>query len=267
MATGVLAVLLGSATKVLPYLDDSTKEYKATAELGVVTDTLDAEGVVIEERTADVDPAGLEKALDRLGAQTQQLPPAFSALKVDGRRAYRLAREGREVRLAPRPVSVLELELLDYRAPSSDPGRPSLDLRIVCGRGTYVRALVRDLGEMLGTGATLTSLQRTRSGPYRIEDALPLAVVESDPGLSLARIIPLGRAVEHLRTFRASAQEIADLLNGRRLAVPSGLESLEAETLVAALDPEGRLVAVARVSGSGDGRLLKPDRVWKEGRT
>jgi len=166
-ATGVLVVLVGAATRTCESFMNTPKQYLATVRFGATTPTDDP----TEPATAwpgEVKPFALEQLLACLPALTGRIvqrPPAFSALRVGGKRAYELARRGREVPLAPRPVNVYALELLDYSWPLAK-------LRIDCGRGTYVRAIARDLGEALNVGAYLTELRRTRVGPYEVSQGV-----------------------------------------------------------------------------------------------
>jgi tRNA pseudouridine55 synthase len=167
-ATGVLVVLIGRATKLAERLMDAPKQYDATLKFGATTATDDLDSP--EQPFPNARPASrhqIESALPAFIGTIQQRPPAFSALKIGGRRAYKLARSGRDVPLEPRPVRVYGIELLEFEW-------PRLKLRIDCGRGTYIRALARDLGEALQCGAYLTALRRTRVGSFHIESAVSL---------------------------------------------------------------------------------------------
>ncbi len=178
-ATGVLLLLVGKATKVCERLMDSPKQYEAVIRLGATTETDDRDTPAIPwtpSRGGELtvpDLNAVESALPALTGQIMQRPPAYSALKVGGRRAYDLARAGHEVAMQPRPVNVYRIELLDYNW-------PLLRLRIDCGRGTYIRAMARDLGEALDVGGHLAELRRTAVGKFRIQDAVRPEVLESD---------------------------------------------------------------------------------------
>jgi tRNA pseudouridine55 synthase len=192
MATGVLVVLVGEATKIAQVLTADDKAYDGELELGVETDTLDADGTVIRERRAEaaaVDRAALERAMASLVGAGQQTPPMYSAIKQGGRRLHELARAGAEVERAARPVDIARFDLLRF-----DP--PRATFAVDCSKGTYVRSLVADLGQALGCGAHLTRLRRTRSGPFEIAGALPLEEVALDS--VRARLVPLARAIQHL---------------------------------------------------------------------
>ena len=172
VATGVIAVCLGQATRVMEYLVDSTKEYRGVVELGVSTDTYDALGQITgTEDTSSLTSARIEQALESFRGTVQQVPPMFSAIKKQGRRLYDLARAGIEVERDPRKVQVFRLQLLDWS--------PSLvTVEVECGRGFYMRSLAHDLGQKLGCGGHLKSLIRLRSGPFEISEALSLPDME-----------------------------------------------------------------------------------------
>jgi tRNA pseudouridine55 synthase len=174
LATGVLVVLIGKATKRSSSLLTSDKEYRATIHLGVTTDTLDAEGTVMEEREVEgFSLDEIEGVLDSLRGEILQTPPMYSAVRYGGKRLYQLARKGVSVPVKPRRVAVHRLELLSYE-------HPSLDVMIECSKGTYVRALARDIGEKLGCGAHLADLTRTRVGAFRLEDCLKMSEVTEE---------------------------------------------------------------------------------------
>ena len=168
LATGVMAICTGRATKRINELQNHTKEYVATLQLGATTPSFDLEKPI--DATYPTEHITRERILEVLGkfiGQIEQIPPSFSACNVDGKRAYDLARKGREVELAAKPVRIDELELTDF-----DPSTMQMSIRVVCGKGTYIRSLARDIGQALGSGAYLTALCRTRVGEVRIEDCL-----------------------------------------------------------------------------------------------
>src|SRR5262245_41984861 len=175
MATGVLPLAIGEATKLAPFLLADDKESEGELELGVTTDTLDAEGTVLERRPAgDLDEAALRGAFAALSGDLLQVPPMHSALRHGGRRLYELAREGVEVDRTARPVTVRRFDLLAFTPPRAR-------FHVDCSKGTYVRALVRDVGSVLGCGAILTALRRTRAGRFRLADAVALEAVAAAP--------------------------------------------------------------------------------------
>jgi len=170
LATGVLILCTGKATKKIESLQYATKEYTATLQLGATTPSYDLEHEVDQTYpTAHITRELIEQTLKQFVGEIQQIPPVFSACNVDGKRAYKLARKGEQVELKPKTLRIDELELTDF-----DPVTMQMSIRVVCGKGTYIRALARDIGEALGSGAHLTALCRTRLGDVRIEDCLTL---------------------------------------------------------------------------------------------
>ena len=166
-ATGVLPVCLGSATKLCDMLTDRDKEYVAELLLGVSTDTQDTTGTVLTKRPVEVSKEEVLKACESFVGSYDQIPPMYSALKVDGKRLYQLAREGKSVERKARPVMIYRLEVLECSL-------PVVKLRVACSKGTYIRTLCADIGEKLGCGGSMQNLRRTRSGGFGLEDALTL---------------------------------------------------------------------------------------------
>jgi tRNA pseudouridine55 synthase len=232
MATGVLVVGVEKATRLLGHLALTEKEYLATIRLGQATDTGDADGTVVSATpAAGLALAGVRAAAAALTGPIQQVPPAISAIKVGGRRAYQLARAGQVPDLAARPVTVHEFSISDPR-PSG--GVLDVTAAVRCSSGTYVRALARDLGEALGVGGHLTMLRRTRVGPYRIGDAHGLDELAVD-----LRLIPLAQAAAAAFPVRALTGAEAD-----SLAHGASLPAQGASGPVAALAPDGTLIAL-----------------------
>ena len=241
MAEGVLPVLLGRATRLADFIQQGQKTYTATAHLGASKDTDDAEGTVIREQPIPLlTQALVESALERFRGEILQTPPQYSALKVAGRRAYAVARGGGEVELAPRSVTVYDLRLLEW-SPSY------LSFEVTCSRGTYIRALARDIAVELGTLGHLTALVRTRVGPFGIEDALTLEDLATR-GVDQT-LLSASCAMPDLPTYAATQDETQRLANGQTLLVAG----VCAESLWV-YDPLGRLVCLA----SADGTLLRP---------
>lgn len=230
MATGLLLLGLGRATRLLRYLSGLDKTYEGTGRLGEETDTLDAEGRGVRTAEVHVTRAALEAAMAALTGEIEQIPPAYSAVKVGGVTLHRAARRGEVVRTPPRNVRVDAFEATSFD------GR-DFDFRVACSSGTYVRSLVADTGRALGCGAHLTRLVRTRVGPFALPEAAPL----ERPGSPL----PLEAAVAHLPVLRLDEVEAGAAANGRLLG-PAGLAGP-----YAVLGPEGRLIAVYRDAGAG----------------
>ena len=161
MATGILPVFVGRATRAVEFTDDYDKEYVAGLRLGVVTNTQDTTGEVLEERPVTVNREDVERVLEQFRGPIQQVPPMYSAIKINGKKLYELARKGREVERKPRSITVHALEL------EGQTGEGDYILRVACSKGTYVRTLCHDIGAALGCGGTMSSLRRTRVGPFR----------------------------------------------------------------------------------------------------
>jgi tRNA pseudouridine55 synthase len=244
LASGVLIVCVGSATRLIEYVQAMPKRYTGTFLLGRESDTEDIEGQVTV-RAGDRQPTydELHGAAARLVGRIEQRPPAFSALKVDGRRAYDLARAGESIALAPRPVMVYRLDVVRY-------SYPEIVLDVECGSGTYVRSLGRDLAASLGTAAVMSALVRTAIGPFTLSRAwLPELLSRENQS---AWLEPSLQAVAALPRVTLSATELARVRNG--LFIQS---SARVQGEIAALDESGRLVAILATAGEG---ILRPVR-------
>ena len=209
LATGVLPMALGEATKVIAYLDEAQKCYEVEAVLGTATDTYDAEGRVTEcVAVPPISDQALQECLQSFLGKQQQLPPLYSAIKVQGKPAYAYARKGEELKLKPREVTIHHLELI---ASSSD----SLCLRVQCSRGTYVRSLIHDLGLRLGTRAHISKLRRLQSGTFNLTQAVTLEEVEA-LGVELPKkILSIERCLGHLESFPLGAEsDLIQVKNG-----------------------------------------------------
>jgi len=242
LATGVLVVCVGVATRLIDYVHRTTKHYAAVFLLGRQSPTEDVSGDVVELSSPPVPTLQqIAAAGAALTGPIQQRPPAFSAIKVQGRRAYELARRGKQVKLAPRTVMVHRLEVESY-------AYPELRLRVECGSGTYIRSLGRDLAESLGTAAVMSQLVRTAVGNFRLEDAADPAALTRENWTDHL-LSPL-RAVEMLPRIALSEAELARVRSGlsiERRDVPAGNEPAE----IAAMDSEGRLAAILVPRGPG----------------
>ncbi len=262
MATGVLVVAVGEATKLVPWLTAHDKSYEATVALGVETDTLDAEGAEVRRVPPSValceelgaDGAGgsalLRAALDGERARTLQTPPAYSAIRSGGERAYARARRGEALELEPRPVVVRRLDLLAW---SAEPA--SLKIGLSVGKGYYVRALARDLAVGLATVGHLTELRRTASGCFVIDEAHPL----DGPAESLrAALVPIAHAAARaLPTARLTSAGARDARHGRAVLAADLGGAVSPLTPYAWLDEDGDLVAVGHIDEGGRGKVLR----------
>ena len=240
MATGVLVLGVGRATKLLTFLVGCDKGYAATVRLGQSTVTDDAEGDVVASADATgMSRAALDAAVARLTGAIQQVPSSVSAIKIDGQRSYARVRSGEDVQLAARPVTVSRFAVLDVRPAGAC---VDVDVEVEVSSGTYVRALARDLGTALGVGGHLTALRRTRVGRFGIGDAVPLATLEPDGPVPL---LPMGEAARaQFAVHELTAEEAAAVGYGRRIPA-----AREGEPVVAALAPDGSLVAMLDESG------------------
>jgi tRNA pseudouridine55 synthase len=252
LASGVLVVCVGAATRLVEEIQQLPKSYRTVVLLGARSDTLDADGRIEHEedpRTPAL--AEVEAAVAPLVGEVEQVPPGYSALKVRGRRAYDLARAGHAVELAPRRVRIDRIAVARY-------DWPRLELEIDCGSGTYIRSIARDIGEALGCGGLVEVLVRTRIGPFALEDAVDLAGLSAE---SLPRRLrPAVEAVADLPRLILDPGQVAAVAAGRRLSaaelgspgIPSGS--------IALLAPGGRLVALAEFDPAG--RWVQPRKVF-----
>jgi tRNA pseudouridine55 synthase len=238
MATGVLVVGIERATKILGLLMTATKSYSATIRLGQTTTTDDADGDLVRTTPADaVTDDQIDAAIAALRGEIRQVPSAVSAVKVGGKRAYRLSREGHTVELAPRAVRVERFDVLAVRRQH---GVVDVDVEVDCSSGTYIRALARDAGAALGVGGHLIALRRTRVGRFALENARTLDDLAADPQLSYS----IDGACQLIFPRRdLSADEAVAASHGR------ALEAAGIDGLYAATDPNGRVIALLRDDG------------------
>ncbi len=236
MATGVLVLAVGRATRLLNHLDLDEKAYQATVRLGEARDTDDADGAVTTASSAAaISEQAVRAAIDRQVGEVMQVPSSVSAIKVDGERAYKLARAGNSVDLAARAVTITRFEALDFRRRAD---LLDVDVLVECSSGTYVRALARDIGSELGVGGHLTALRRTRVGRFTIEDA---KTVESLAQLPDPVMLPMAQALRAVMPIRSlSLQEVTTLSFGQ------SLERASIAGTYAALAPDGSVAALLR---------------------
>ena len=253
LATGVLPIAFGEATKTVPFVVEGSKAYRFTVRFGIETDTDDAEGKEVAKSDARPSRSEIEATLSRFTGEITQVPPRFSALKVDGARAYDLARDEEEFELEPRSVSIARLTLIAH------PDKDHCVLEAECGKGTYVRALARDLGRALGTLGHVAALRRTRAGPFGEENAVSLATLERltpDREALLAAIEPVEIALRDIPALAISAADAARLRRGQPVLLRGRDAPILAGTVYATT--RGTLVAVGEVS-EGE---LKPRRIF-----
>jgi tRNA pseudouridine55 synthase len=253
LATGVLPLAIGRATRLVRFLAASDKDYEATIRFGLATDTYDVTGRELGRTDAAPPRDELIRALDALTGEYLQVPPPYSAKRLDGRRAYQLARADQEVTLAPVPVRVTRVDLLNFSGTKAD-------IALTCSAGFYVRSFAATLGEMTRTGACLEALRRTRSGDFALESALQVAEL-GDARRIASCFVPLSGLLTHFPAVTVTAQGLEHVAHGRELmaadyepASPPPPSPLSPELWVRVLDVHGGLAAMA-VAGSHSGSL------------
>ncbi len=239
LATGVMLVCLNEATKIASLVESLKKEYITTARLGESTDTLDSEGRIVR-KVADfrITVDDIKRVLPRFAGEIQQVPPMYSAIKVSGEPLYKLARKGIEVERKTRKVTVHEIELLGFE-------NPFFTLRIVCSKGTYIRSICSDIGDVLGAGAHMTELTRTRVGNFRIEDA---ALIGELPQKASA-LHSVDAVLQHLPELMISDEELRKARNGNplQLSFLPGF-NVAAGSLIRLKDDNGRIFGIGKVT-------------------
>lgn len=242
-STGLVILMLGRGTKLSPFLMSGKKRYRAVFRLGIETDTYDPEGHVVDEKPVpDMSPAFLRESLNAFVGEIEQVPPAFSAVHVEGKRAYKLARKGVDVQLEGRKVFVDEIRLLSV-------GLPDVTVEVLCSAGTYLRSLAFDLGRMLETGAHVHSLRRLSSGSFHVEDAVDSIHLrrDSDPAWLRERVIPLALALpdaREVRVPRALAERIRNGYTPSWVELPPEAQHIRTGGGLVRLLCDGELVAV-----------------------
>jgi tRNA pseudouridine55 synthase len=247
LATGVLVLCVGSATRLIEFVQRMPKSYRARIRLGASSDTDDADGTITEAEDPPI--PSIQRIREALTLQVgviDQVPPGYSAIKVAGQRSYDLARAGRAVELKARPVTISRIELLSF-------DWPHLEVEVDCGSGTYIRSIARDLGQVLGSGGFIEVLTRTRIGHFSIEDALDPRVL--DRASILESLRPPAEAVGYLPRVSIDGEQARALVQGRPISVEDAIRPGE----VAAIATGGVLLAI--VESVGDGRTLIPRRV------
>jgi tRNA pseudouridine55 synthase len=246
LATGVLVVCVGGATRLAEYAMHAEKGYRATVRFGVVTDTYDAEGAIVRENDAShLTAEDVEAALAPFRGTLAQVPPMYSAIKQGGRKLYEIARAGEVVEREPRTVVITALTLREWRPPLAV-------LDVACSAGTYIRSLAYDLGEALGVGASLAGLVRTKSGAFRLESALTLEAAAADPA---AHLIAPGDALAHMPRLTLQPADHDAVAHGRAAL---GAETAAPGTLALAYTESGELIAIVRAVGE----LWQPEKVF-----
>lgn len=266
MATGVLPVCFGKATRIIEYYDDDFKTYEAEMKLGMVTDTLDITGTVLETKSVDVSEEDVIQAIDSFRGWITQIPPKYSALKVNGKPLYKYAREGVEVEIKSRKIYVADIQAMEVNL-----GENRILFRVTCSKGTYIRTICDDIGKKLGCGGTMTALQRIQSGCFRVEDARTLPEILEMTDEELERcVIPMDETLVHLgRIELKSMESVPFYYNGREidtgyvnvLASPAVPEAMQEESHLGdkyrVYDPEGKFLGISSLREN----TLYPEKV------
>lgn len=266
MATGVLPVCFGKATRIIEYYDDDFKTYEAEMKLGMVTDTLDITGTVLETKPVDVSEEDVIQAIDSFRGWITQIPPKYSALKVNGKPLYKYAREGVEVEIKSRKIYVEDIQPVEVNLREN-----RILFRVTCSKGTYIRTICDDIGKKLGCGGTMTALQRTQSGCFRVEDARTLPEILEMTDEELERcVIPMDETLVHLgRIELKSMESVPFYYNGREidtgyvnvLASPAVPEAMQEESRLGdkyrVYDPEGKFLGISSLREN----TLYPEKV------
>ncbi|MGC8658483.1 MAG: tRNA pseudouridine(55) synthase TruB [Desulfomonilaceae bacterium] len=265
-ASGLLVVLVGTATRVLDYLDEKRKNYRARIRLGEESDTCDREGkIVVLGDVSGITPESIESCLKGFLGKTDQIPPNYSAIKINGVPLYKLARRGLFPSVEKRTIEIFRLSLLEWTA-------PDLEIDVECSKGTYVRSLARDIGIALGTGGRLETLRRISSGRFHVDAAHdPESIVKASDEEILKYLTPLYEALEHIPQIKTSFDDLRKLASGARVVIEE-TESLmkmgmldDPNTIYRVHDCQGRIIILARVEKTPNTLLLRPTRVFNSG--
>jgi len=233
-ASGVLVVLVGPAVRLSEYVSASDKRYQAVIQLGTTTDTYDADGRVLSTTSVDISEKQFDDVLQSFVGQIEQVPPPYSSVKVKGRHAYDMARNGEEVDLEPRTINVYNLDLLEWAPPEAV-------IDVYCSSGTYVRSLAHDLGEKLGCGAHLIGLRRTKSGRFTLRDAVPLRKLREafENNTWQNFIIPAAEALSDWPAVELTMEQLDIVRHGRRIPAEPGVGPM-----ARAISEEGELIGL-----------------------
>ena len=242
-ASGVLPICAGQATRVAEYLSESGKAYQATIVFGTVTDTYDSEGTIIRTAsTQDLTRAKIEALLPKFLGEQMQVPPRYSAIKLQGQPAYKRARAGEDMAMEARPITIYQLEIIDWQP--SQP--PTLILAIECSKGTYIRSLAYDLGEQAGCGAYLSGLIRTRSGPFALSESITLEQLAeaAAQGTIEQFLFPADKAIEHYPALMLDETTTERVRHGNAFEYLLQANILQEQSLARVYDDKGQFVAI-----------------------
>jgi len=261
-ATGILPICLGEATKFSSYLLNADKSYVSVAKLGVVTSTADAEGEIVETRSVPILKKGeLEQVIAQFVGDIEQVPPMYSALKVDGQRLYKLAYQGVEIERQPRSVTIHQIDLLHFN-------QESFEIQVHCSKGTYIRTLVEDIGNVIGCGAHVSTLRRLSTGPFDEDQMVTMEIIEN-----LAKqgndvldelLVPVDSALEHLAAIALSEEATYSLCQGQAVLVSHAPGEKPGEGLVRIYDHNHAFIGVGTINDAGrvaPKRLVKTNNI------
>lgn len=258
LASGLLLVAVGSATRLVEFSHRLDKTYEARIRLGATSPTDDADG------PWETNPDAVEVTLERIqheiqaltGPEVMQIPPAYSAIHTNGKRSYELARQGQAVELASRPVRIDRISVTGFQW-------PFLDVVVDCGAGTYIRSIARDLGAALSVGGMIETLRRTRIGPFDVNHSVDLAEIVSPDAISEI-LVPAIVAISDWPVMKLNDEQMKDLLHGKRLNALPQLSVMSTGTEVAMIDKSGSLVGLGRIEGLDDQAMIQPFRVFAQ---
>jgi tRNA pseudouridine55 synthase len=272
-ATGVLPVCLGKATKIIQFLEDKEKGYEGTIAFGVTTDTMDAKGQIIKiSDSTQLKQDEVRQVFDSFIGEIFQTPPMVSAIKVNGKRLYEIARQGKTIDRTPRKIHIDDLQLIRFyeeAIPDIDPLRlfTKVDFRVLCSRGTYVRSLASDVGDSLGCGAHLSRLVRTRSGHFKIDDSIELEAIKNDPQIVVSALRSIDDALSFMPLITVSDYGKKRFINGVLLDVSDVMtnKDVDFDTLVRIHDKMENLLGIARIMQSNlNETVYKPIKVLSQ---
>ncbi len=248
-ASGLMVLTIGKATRLTEYFQGLDKEYIATGELGKITDTYDRQGKVIEEKSCNIKKEELIEIIKSFVKTYPQIPPPYSSKKISGKRAYQLAKKGFEVNLKPKEVTIYSIEILNIEI-------PFFTIKVHCSSGTYIRSLIKEIGDKAGCGAYTKSLRRTKVGKFSVEEALPLdKLLKMSKKEIEEKIIPIEKALYFFPKIVLDEGFDKRFLVGQRFKVPYSYEGL-----VQVLDRKGNFLGIGKIK---EGQILQPVKVFK----
>jgi len=267
--TGVLPLCVGRATRFVEYLQEQPKEYEAELVIGIATDTEDLTGDVVERtERVELDERAVRDAIASFVGEIEQVPPMYSAVKVDGKRLYEMAREGKEVERKPRKVTIYRIDLLDLNLKDDQLGLPVIRFRASCSKGTYIRTLCVDIGRRLGYPAAMKSLIRTRTGSFGLDDCYTLEEIASlkESGALEGKLTQADKAASHLPEAELSDEQAKAALQGRvvraRDRLAASLADASDGAIVRAYGQDGRFIGL--LQWKKNGHLLGPHKIFSD---